>query len=111
MAAKTTAWFAETTFWTFGCYNCRNTIPYLKEWNSKYASEKFVIIGIHTPESDREKDVNLLKRQLRVQGISYPVVTDNTRQTWDAYAQEYVHIGEGSYRETEMMIRSLLDKQ
>src|SRR5262245_54388130 len=23
-------------FWTFGCYNCRNTLPYLKQWDSTY---------------------------------------------------------------------------
>jgi hypothetical protein len=23
-------------FWTFGCYNCRNTLPSVKEWDTQY---------------------------------------------------------------------------
>src|SRR5258705_13944835 len=24
-------------FWTFGCFNCRNVQPHVKEWHQKYA--------------------------------------------------------------------------
>src|SRR6267154_4863916 len=23
-------------FWTFGCYNCRNTLPFVKSWHDRY---------------------------------------------------------------------------
>jgi thiol-disulfide isomerase/thioredoxin len=23
-------------FWTFGCYNCRNTLPFIKGWHDRY---------------------------------------------------------------------------
>jgi hypothetical protein len=23
-------------FWTFGCYNCRNTLPFVKRWHDRY---------------------------------------------------------------------------
>ena len=23
-------------FWTFGCSNCRNTLPFIKSWNDRY---------------------------------------------------------------------------
>ena len=23
-------------FWTFACYNCRNTLPYVKAWDARY---------------------------------------------------------------------------
>ena len=26
-------------FWTFGCYNCRNVEPYVKQWHQKYADK------------------------------------------------------------------------
>ncbi|MCI0449522.1 MAG: redoxin domain-containing protein, partial [Chlorobi bacterium] len=32
-------------FWTFGCYNCKNTIPYINEWYEKYKSSGLEIIG------------------------------------------------------------------
>ena len=37
-------------FLTFSCINCLRTLPYLKDWHSKYADKGLVIIGVHTPE-------------------------------------------------------------
>src|SRR5713101_6733720 len=31
-------------FWTFECWNCRNTIPYMNEWYKKYSGDGFTII-------------------------------------------------------------------
>ena len=110
-------------FWTFGCYNCRNTVPYLKAWNKQFSGDSLVIIGVHTPEFDLEKSAQGVERQIKELGIQYAVVTDNDYKTWNAYRQEYwptlylidkkgtvryVHIGEGNYHETEQKIKSLL---
>ena len=110
-------------FWTYGCYNCRNTILTLNRWQKKYAGKDFVIVGIHTPEFEREKDIRNLRQQLVHLEIQYAVVTDNEYQTWEAYHQQYwptvylidrkgvvryVKIGEGDYDETERMIQSLI---
>jgi AhpC/TSA family len=37
-------------FWTLGCYNCRNTLPYVTGWYEKYKDQGSVVIGVHTPE-------------------------------------------------------------
>ncbi|MGA7161773.1 MAG: redoxin domain-containing protein [Bacteroidota bacterium] len=110
-------------FWTFGCNNCRNTIPHLKSWREKFNSDSLVIIGVHTPEFDLEKSPERVKRETRKLGIKYAVVTDNDYKTWDAYRQEYwptlylidkngtvryVHIGEGNYEDTQQKIILLL---
>jgi len=110
-------------FWTFGCYNCLNTLPHIKAWHTKYSGSAFQIIGIHTPEFEREKDVRNVRRRVAQLGIAYPVVTDNEYETWHRYNQEYwpvlylldkkgfiryVHIGEGNYDETERQIAALL---
>src|SRR5713101_7167952 len=42
-------------FWTFGCYNCRNVEPHVKEWHRKYADQGLVVIGVHTPETNFEQ--------------------------------------------------------
>jgi len=41
-------------FWTFGCYNCRNTLPFVKSWHDRYASKGLTIVGVHSPELDDE---------------------------------------------------------
>lgn len=42
-------------FWTFGCYNCRNLEPYVKQWHQKYADKGLVVIGVHSPEFSYER--------------------------------------------------------
>jgi thiol-disulfide isomerase/thioredoxin len=110
-------------FWTFGCYNCRNTLPTLKRWDARYRAQGLTIIGVHTPESGREKKVDNVRRAVRELEIVYPVVTDEDRQTWRAYNIEawpttiildkqgrvrFTHIGEGYYDEMERAIQKLL---
>src|SRR5215467_6028013 len=41
-------------FWTFACYNCRNTLPTIKKWDMQYRDKGLSIIGVHTPETDLE---------------------------------------------------------
>jgi len=110
-------------FWTFGCYNCRNTLPSVKDWDAKYRDRGLTIVGVHTPETDSEYNLENVRREVPALGIKYPVVTDNDYQTWKAYNVEawptifvidkqgrirWLHVGEGSYEETENVIKTLL---
>ncbi|MGC2164397.1 MAG: cytochrome c biogenesis protein DipZ [Gallionella sp.] len=110
-------------FWTYSCINCLRTLPYVKTWNEKYRDQGLVIIGVHAPEFAFEKDSNNVEKAIRDLGITYPVAMDNDYAIWNAYKNEYwpahylidaqgrirdEHFGEGKYRETEEMIRTLL---
>jgi thiol-disulfide isomerase/thioredoxin len=110
-------------FWTYGCYNCRNTLPALKRWDSLYREQGLTIIGVHTPEFDSEKSIQSVREQVRELGIRYPVLTDNNNDTWHAYNVHawptvvildkegrirWTHVGEGLYKEQEAVIKSLL---
>jgi thiol-disulfide isomerase/thioredoxin len=110
-------------FWTYTCINCIRTIPYLNDWNQKYADKGLVIVGVHSPEFEFEKNYDNVKAAVQKFGIKYPVVQDNDHRTWNAYANQYWprdylidvdgyirhdHIGEGGYAETEKAIQSLL---
>ena len=110
-------------FWTFGCYNCRNTLPYVKSWDARYRDKGLTIIGVHTPELQRERDVDNVRREVAALGIHYPVVTDNDNAIWNADRVEAwptwfvidqqgrvrgMHVGEGAYDETEQLIKKLL---
>ena len=41
--------------WTYGCYNCLNALPHIKETAAKYKQAGLITLGVHTPEFDREK--------------------------------------------------------
>ena len=111
--------------WTFGCINCQNVMPSLKDWHSKYADQGLVIIGNHYPEFGYEAELVNLESAISRFGIEYPVVQDNDGATWRAYKNHYwptlylidkqghirfVHIGEGRYSETEQNIKALLEE-
>ena len=110
-------------FWTYSCINCIRTIPHLNDWNQRYADKGLVIVGVHSPEFEFEKNYGNVKAAVHRLGISYPVVLDSDHGTWNAYGNQYWprhylidsqgyirdnHIGEGSYDQTEKAIRSLL---
>jgi thiol-disulfide isomerase/thioredoxin len=110
-------------FWTYSCINCIRTLPYLVDWNAKYADKGLVIIGVHTPEFEFEKNMENVKAAVQKFGIKYPVFQDNDKGTWNAYDNRYWprkyiidsegyirydHIGEGGYAETEKVIQTLL---
>ena len=110
-------------FWTYSCINCIRTLPHVKEWQDKYASRGLVILGIHTPEFDFEKDRDNVREAIQKHGVTWPVALDNAYATWRAFANRYWphkfladsngrlryhHIGEGAYLEMEQWIRRLL---
>lgn len=110
-------------FWTYSCVNCIRALPYLKEWHKKYADKGLVIVGVHTPEFEFEKDYENVQKALKELNIEYPVVLDSDYLLWNLYANQwwprkflvdkdgqiiYDHIGEGGYEETEKEIQTAL---
>lgn len=110
-------------FWTYSCINCIRTIPYINSWHEKYGDKGLVIIGVHTPEFEFEKDYNNVKAAVEKYGIKYAVAQDNNYATWRAFSNRhwphkylidkegnirYDHIGEGAYEKTEKAIQELL---
>jgi peroxiredoxin len=110
-------------FWAYGCYNCTNTLPYMKQWWDRYKDRGLVIVGVHTPEFESEKLLENVQQAVQREGIGWPVVQDNDKQIWRAYGNHYWphfyliddrgqiiydHIGEGAYDETERQIAAAL---
>ncbi len=110
-------------FWEYTCVNCLRTLPYLKEWNQRYAQDGLVIIGIHTPEFAFAKDHRNVAAAVKKLGITWPVLIDSEYKNWNAYhnvfwPRKYFinargqivadHAGEGDYEESEARIQQLL---
>jgi len=110
-------------FWTYSCINCVRTLPYITGWDKKYRDKGLVIIGIHSPEFEFEKNQENVKAALIKYGINYPVALDNKLDTWVNFKNQfwpahylidqdgrvvYTHFGEGGYDVTENNIRILL---
>ncbi len=109
--------------WTYTCINWRRTLPYVREWASKYKAQGLVVIGVHTPEFSFEKKLENVTRATQDMGITYPVAVDNNFAVWNSFQNQYwpaVYLidtkgriryqkfGEGDYAEIELMIQKLL---
>lgn len=110
-------------FWTYTCINCIRTLPYVTSWYDKYKDKGLVVVGVHTPEFEFEKNTANVLNAIKQYKIHYPVAQDNDYETWRAYDNHYwpakylidkdgniryYHFGEGEYDTTEHNIRLLL---
>ncbi len=110
-------------FWTFSCVNCIRTLPQMRRLHMMYASDKFVLIGVHTPEFEFEKDPESVANAVTRFRLEYPVAIDSENATWRLYGNQYwprqtlidargrvrwEHAGEGDYDKMEEKIRELL---
>lgn len=109
--------------WTYTCVNCIRTFQFVKDWHAKYADDGLLIVGLHAPEFEFEKEIENVAQASADNGIVWPVAQDNDMLTWSAYGNRfwpakylvdrdglvrYTHFGEGSYGETENIIREIL---
>lgn len=72
-------------FWAFGCINCIHNYPWYKEWQQKFKNEDFVMIGVHTPETNVERDVDRLREKVKEAGFQFPIVVDNEKSNWKSW--------------------------
>lgn len=76
-------------FWTFDCINCRRTLPWLKLVQQRYATQGLVVIGVHTPELQHEKDPTNVREAVARLGITYPVMIDGDFSYWKLMRNRY----------------------
>lgn len=110
-------------FWTYTCINCIRTLPHITAWDEAYKEQGLVVVGVHTPEFEFEKDTDNVKQAIAQYDIQYPVAQDNDYRTWRAYDNHYwpahylidaqgqvryISFGEGDYDKIEQAIKDLL---
>ncbi|QHS53099.1 thioredoxin family protein [Edaphobacter sp. 12200R-103] len=110
-------------FWDYSCINCIRAFPYIRAWAEKYKDSGLVVIGVHTPEFDIEKERANVQKAVNKYGITYPVALDNNYAVWNAFHNQfwpahyfidakgkvrYEHFGEGEYAQSERWIQDLL---
>ena len=110
-------------FWTYSCINCLRSIPHVRAWYDRYKDDGLVVVGVHAPEFAFEREFANVQKAVADLGIRYPVALDNDWKLWRALKNNYwpahyfidaqgriryYHHGEGSYEESERVIRQLL---
>ncbi len=111
------------SFGTYTCINWIRSLPYIRAWADRYASEGLVVVGVQTPEFEFEGNVDNVRRAIEEMDVRYPVAVDNDYAIWRAFGNQYWpalyfvdaegrirhhHFGEGEYIGSEMVLRTLL---
>jgi cytochrome c biogenesis protein CcdA/thiol-disulfide isomerase/thioredoxin len=112
-------------FWTFDCYNCQNTRPYVRALYDKYKDKGLEILGIHAPEFAFERVPDNVRKAAKEQGVTWPIALDPDFKTWSAYNNRYwpafyfidarghiryTHFGEGNYEYHDKVVQQLLSE-
>lgn len=115
-------------FWTFECWNCYRSFPWLNGVEAQFAPQGLKVIGVHTPEFAREKVISRIREKVDEFGIRYPVMVDSDHAYWNAMQNQYwpafylidrqgrlralyvgeTHAGDAQARQMESQIATLL---
>jgi len=109
--------------WSYTCIEWLRTAPYVSAWSDRYGAQGLVVIGVHTPESSFEHDVENVRRAVQGLGLRYPIAIDNHYTVSEGFKNRYTptlyfvdakgrirrrYEGEGEYGESERFIGKLL---
>src|SRR6476659_5439133 len=104
--------------------NSYRTLPYLREWHTRYAEPGLLrIIGVHSPAYSFARDPDVAVAAIERMDIPYAVALDPDFAVWREYGNRgwparylfdrrgvlrFVHWGEGEYDETERVLQELI---
>ena len=73
-------------FYTFSCGNCIANFPWYKSWQETFGGKGVTIVGIHTPETEGERDIEAVRRKAQKAGCAFPILVDNNKSNWAAWS-------------------------
>jgi len=76
-------------FWTYGCINCKRNLPSYGRWQREFTAKGVALIGVHTPETDDEREEPNVRAALKREGITYPVLLDPDADNWRRWGQKW----------------------
>src|SRR5262245_12336655 len=72
-------------FWTFCCINCLHVLDELRPLEERF-SDVLVVVGVHSPKFEHEKDPVALAAAVERYGVTQPVLDDPDMEMWRQYA-------------------------
>jgi thiol-disulfide isomerase/thioredoxin/cell division protein ZapA (FtsZ GTPase activity inhibitor) len=80
---------AVVHFFANGCINCQRNYPHYLKWQETFRGQDLLIVGIHTPETKAERDVEQLRERVAKAGFEFPILVDNELQNWNAWGNSW----------------------
>ena len=115
-------------FWTFDCWNCYRSFPWLNDVETRFGKRGLSVIGVHSPEFKHERERSRVEEKVEEFDLHHPVMMDNDFSYWQAMKNRYwpafylvdkngnirnvyvgeTHIGDSRARTIESAIEALL---
>ncbi len=76
-------------FWTFDCWNCYRSFPWLKELAHNLEDKPFTMVGVHSPEFAHERLRENVVAKVKEFDLHHPVMMDNDFSYWNAMGNRY----------------------
>jgi hypothetical protein len=64
-------------------------LPWYRGWHEKFSAKGLTVIGIHTPESEPERNIETVRQKVKEHAIEYPVAVDNESKSWNAWTNRF----------------------
>ena len=55
-------------------------------WQERFGKKGLTVIGMHTPETKRERSIDNVRAKVKENGMTYPIAVDNDRRNWKAWS-------------------------
>lgn len=75
--------------WTFECWNCYRSFPWLNDLENRLKDKPFKVLGIHTPEFEHEHVRSKVEAKSKEFGLKHPTMMDNDFGYWKALNNRY----------------------
>ncbi len=75
--------------WTYECWNCYRSFPWMTSLEQRFAGKPFEVIGVHSPEYERERDEKRIAAKAEEFGLTHPIMIDNDHSYWQALDNHY----------------------
>lgn len=109
--------------WESSCINCVRSLPAVSRLQALYGRDRFIVIGIHSPEYGFNANRAAVERATRRFGLEFPVASDHRKTFWNSWRVggwpttflldthgrlAHLHQGEFPSREMELRVRRLI---
>ncbi|MGZ5330780.1 MAG: hypothetical protein ACXWFH_05685 [Solirubrobacterales bacterium] len=113
-------------FFDLAQLNSVRALPYVRAWSERYSPAGLGVVGVHSARFPFTRAASAVAGALPRLGIAWPVAVDSRHAIWRDYgckgwpslflwgrggALRWYHLGEGDYRETELVIREELSEE
>lgn len=72
-------------FFACNCFNCWRNYPHYQRWHEQYSNRNVQVLGIHTPETNEERQIDFLRRKVAESELEFPILVDHRSENWNAW--------------------------